>query len=60
MIKPTVTLTDPVEQAKAAEYFVRCGGIRPASLAGAIGITPKKARKLIKQARRKTSGEARP
>lgn len=52
MIRKTVTLTDPHEQRQAAAEFIRLGGVRHKTLAKAVTITGKRARKLLRQARR--------
>jgi hypothetical protein len=51
----SVEVTDLNEQALAAEFFLKNGGQRTRSLAGAICVTGKRARKLIKAARRANS-----
>ena len=42
------------EQNKAAQLFVSYGGKKPRTLAGAIEVTPKRARKLLIRAKRNT------
>lgn len=51
-MKRSVKLTNPADQAIAAHYFIKQGGVRNRTLAGAITVTGKRARKLIKRARR--------
>jgi hypothetical protein len=53
----SVRVTDLNEQALAAEFFLKNGGQRTRTLAGAIGVTGKRARKLIKAARRANAQE---
>lgn len=51
-MKRSVRLTNPDDQTMAAHYFITHGGIRNRTLACAITVTGKRARKLIKNARR--------
>jgi hypothetical protein len=48
----SIRVTDPYEQRKAARYAAAYGARRPEVLVGSILVTPKRARKLLKRARR--------
>jgi hypothetical protein len=50
--RTSVKVTDPTEQRKSAEYFVAYGGANRKNFAHAITVTGKRARKLLKRAKR--------